>query len=161
MVKWEFAALAATVLLALNVAGCATITRGTEEEVRFVSDPPGASVSTSTSNVCSSTPCTLKISRKSSFTATASKPGYRPLTIDVKSEMAGAGAVGMAGNLVIGGIGGIVVDAATGATLSHNPNPVLFALVPVNPRNKSTPPGSLERLQAAEDAKKKKPKPTS
>jgi len=40
-------------------------------------------------------------------------------------------AAGFAGNIVLGGAVGMVVDASTGATLEHVPNPVTATLIPM------------------------------
>lgn len=44
------------------------------------------------------------------------------------SEVSGAGAAGMAGNVILGGVNGAGVDAATGATKRLVPNPVRVTL---------------------------------
>jgi hypothetical protein len=106
---------------------CATITRGTSEAWTVTSDPSGAEVKLSTGQECI-TPCTLKLKRKESFTVTIHKPGYRTVTTQVISQVAGAGAAGMAGNLIVGGIIGVGVDAATGATKERKPNPLEVVL---------------------------------
>jgi uncharacterized protein YceK len=116
--------------LAITLAGCATITRGTTSQVQIQSDPPGALAQTSTGFSCT-TPCTITVPRKDEFSVVFSKPGYRDETVDVKTQVAGAGAAGFAGNILIGGIIGMGADAATGATLEHIPNPVSATLVPV------------------------------
>ena len=46
----------------------------------------------------------------------------------VGTRVAGAGAAGFAGNVLVGGVVGMAVDAATGATLEHYPNPVMLTL---------------------------------
>ena len=122
-------AAAAAVGLAITLAGCATITRGTTNQVQIQSDPPGALAHTSTGFSCT-TPCTITVSRKDEFSVVFSKPGYRDETVDVKTQVAGAGAAGFAGNILLGGIIGMGADAATGATLEHVPNPVGVTLVP-------------------------------
>ncbi len=110
--------------IALPLAGCATITRGTTEQVNFTSEPSGASMRTSNGLTCPTTPCTLDISRKQAFVATFSLPGYENRDIEVTTDVAGTGAAGFAGNVVLGGVIGMGTDVATGATLNHNPNPV-------------------------------------
>ena len=65
------------------------------------------------------TPASFTLSRKGDFVVSISKEGYETAEIPVKSQIAGAGAVGMAGNVLIGGIIGIGADAVKGATLSH------------------------------------------
>jgi hypothetical protein len=110
---------------ALSLGACATITRGTTEHVSFYSDPPGARVRTSLGHVCPTTPCTLEISRKSEFMAVFSLPGYHDTQVPVQTRVGAGGAAGLAGNVFIGGLGGIIADASTGATLEHFPNPVV------------------------------------
>ena len=39
------------------------------------------------------------------------------------------------------------MDLASGATLSHYPNPVLIEMVPVNPGNPATPRGDLSAIK--------------
>jgi hypothetical protein len=121
--------LSGVAVVALSLAGCATVTRGTTNQVQFVSEPSGAEVRTSLQQSCT-TPCTLSFSRKDEFNVTFSRPGYQSETVFVRTQVAGAGAAGFAGNLVVGGVVGMGVDAATGSTLEHVPNPVSVTLRP-------------------------------
>lgn len=116
--------IAALAGICLSLAGCATITRGTTEQVNFTSEPSGAAMRTSSGLTCPTTPCTLEISRKQAFIATFSMPGYESRDIEVTTDVAGTGAAGFAGNVVLGGVIGMGTDVATGATLNHSPNPV-------------------------------------
>jgi hypothetical protein len=116
--------------LALLVAGCASVTRGTTNQVQINSSPPEAQARTSMGHVCV-TPCTLQFSRKDEFTVLITKPGFHSVEVPVKVQVAGAGAAGFAGNVILGGVVGMVVDASTGATLEHVPNPVTATLIPV------------------------------
>ncbi len=62
--------------------------------------------------------------------------------MQVATRVAGAGVAGFAGNIVAGGIIGMGVDAASGATLEHHPNPVVAVLQPVAPaRQQPQQPG--------------------
>lgn len=117
-------------LLAGALCGCASITRGTTDQVQILSNPSGAEARTSMGHTCS-TPCTLQFSRKDEFTVTITKAGYHIAQVPVKTQIAGAGAAGFAGNVILGGVVGMGVDAATGATLEHFPNPVVVDLIPV------------------------------
>lgn len=119
-------------LAGVSLAGCATVTRGTTNQVQIVSEPSGASVRTSMGHQCV-TPCTISVSRKDEFVVSYSMPGYEDAQVQVKTGIAGSGAAGFAGNLVLGGVVGMGVDAATGATLEHVPNPVSVTLRPVAP----------------------------
>jgi hypothetical protein len=116
--------------LALAVGGCATVTRGTTDQVQINSDPPEAQARTSMGFTCI-TPCTLQTGRKDEFTVIFTKPGYHTTEIPVRTQVAGSGAAGFAGNIILGGIVGMAADAATGAALEHYPNPVTTTLVPL------------------------------
>ena len=118
----------AAVALATSLSACASVVRGTSEQVAFVSEPPGATMTSNTKYACPATPCSIEVERTDEFDATFAKPGYHPQTIPVRTQMVGAGAAGLAGNVLVGGIIGIGVDAATGATLDHTPNPVVANL---------------------------------
>jgi hypothetical protein len=114
-------------LLTMLLAGCATITRGTTGNVGFDSKPSGADVRLSTGLGCV-TPCSLAVKRNEEFVATFTKPGFIGQQVEVKTQVAGEGAAGFAGNIVAGGIIGMGVDAATGGALEHVPNPVVVEL---------------------------------
>lgn len=145
----------AVIALAAACGGCATITRGTTDQVQILSEPAGAEVRTSLNQTCT-TPCTLQFNRKDEFTVTASKPGYHSAEMPVTTRIAGGGAAGFAGNVLIGGVVGMGVDAASGATLEHYPNPVMLNMVPLRrgeaPRLlKLAPPAAAPPPPAAAD----------
>lgn len=126
------AAKIAVIALAFSaLPGCATITRGSSEAFVVESTPSGADVRLSSGEVCK-TPCTLKKKRKDNFVVFIKRDGYEPAEVSVISETAGAGAAGMAGNVLLGGLIGVGVDAATGATKKLTPNPVRVTLNPVS-----------------------------
>jgi hypothetical protein len=129
------------VALAALCGGCATVTRGMNDQVQILSDPAGAEVRTSMGQTCV-TPCTLQFGRKDEFTVTASMPGYHTSEMAVSTKIAGAGVAGFAGNVLIGGVIGMGVDAASGATLEHYPNPVMLKMVPLR---KGEPPRVLKQ----------------
>ena len=116
--------------LAPAVAGCTTITRGTEDTFVVETDPPGAEVSTSNGYACKSTPCALRMDRDSEFVVTIEKEGYETATASISHEVAGGGAAGMAGNVLFGGLIGVAVDAGSGAMYDLVPNPLKVTLTP-------------------------------
>ena len=59
------------------------------------------------------------------------REGYETAHVNVTTQVAGAGAAGMAGNVLVGGIIGVGIDAYSGGMLEHKPNPVKVTLVPV------------------------------
>jgi hypothetical protein len=125
------------VALASLCGGCATIIRGTTDEVGFNSVPSGAEVHTSNGLGCV-TPCTLTVKKNEEFIATFEKPGFLPQQIPVSRQVVGAGVAATAGNVILGGLIGVGVDAATGAGFEHTPNPVSAILQPEAPA--PTPP---------------------
>lgn len=107
---------------------CATVTRGTNEAWTIETNPIGAAVRTTVGFACDATPCTFKMPRKSEFDVTVTKPGYKTVTTHVTHQTAGAGAAGMAGNVILGGVIGVGVDAVSGATQELKPNPLSLTL---------------------------------
>jgi hypothetical protein len=123
---------------AMLLSGCASVVRGTSETVSVNSQPADASIRTSLGHSCPTSPCVVEVSRKTTFTAFAEKPGYKPGQIYIDTKFSGGGAAGLAGNILLGGVIGVGVDAATGATLDHYPNPATIVLVPVDSADEST-----------------------
>lgn len=107
---------------AICLSACATVVRGTNNDVTFTSTPSGAQVTTTLGHQCI-TPCQVRVGRRDEFVATFTHDGRRR-EIPVNTRVAGTGAGAMAGNLLLGGIVGGGVDLATGAALEHYPNPV-------------------------------------
>lgn len=120
----------AAALIAACVGACGSITRGTTEKMAFLTEPPGALMTTTKGYACPATPCSLDVDRSDEFDVTFTKPGYQPQMVPVRTKVAGTGAAGFAGNLLAGGVIGMGVDAATGAAMDHTPNPVSVTLVP-------------------------------
>jgi len=130
--KSVIGAASATALL-LSLGACATVVRGTTTDFKVASTPPGASVTTSTGFSCSPTPCVIrKMIRKEAFDATVTLAGYKPVTRHVQSLVEGGGAAGAVGNVMIGGVIGIAVDASDGAMDDLVPNPLEVTLEPAN-----------------------------
>ena len=92
---------------------CATIFKGTTDEVSFSSDPSGAKVYINGS-LLGTTPVQLELKSKNSYTIEFKKEGYEPRTV-VLNNSVGAGWIILD---VIFGIIPIVVDAATGSWFS-------------------------------------------
>jgi hypothetical protein len=125
--KFWIYALSACALTA-SLGGCATVTRGTTTRFKVTSIPPGAAVKTSTGFSCEATPCSMKMPRKEEFDVTVTKTGYVAHTQHVRSVVGGAGAAGVAGNVVAGGLIGIVIDGTNGSMNDLRPNPLSVAL---------------------------------
>jgi hypothetical protein len=118
----------AVLCMAGSLGACATVTRGTDQAWTVQTDPSGASVRTNIGFACDQTPCTFKMPRKSEFDVTITKSGFVTYKSHVTHQTATAGAAGMAGNVLVGGLIGIGVDAASGATQDITPNPLTVKL---------------------------------
>lgn len=114
-------------LVALT-AGCATITRGTNDALVVNSTPGGAQVKMSDGQTCNATPCTFKVPRKSELNVLVQKDRCQPQQIRVTNRVAGGGGAAMAGNVFVGGLIGVAVDSGSGAMLDLVPNPVNVSL---------------------------------
>ncbi|MBL4645432.1 MAG: translation initiation factor 2 [Hyphomicrobiales bacterium] len=137
----------AIVILGFSLTACASAVRGTTEVVSIQVTPADANVTTDIGKNCTGS-CDIKVKRKQEFTVTASKEGYVTQQQFVSTSTSKRGATGMAGNILLGGIIGVGVDAATGATLDHSPNPVILNLVPVGTSAPSPAPTSAPIPQA-------------
>jgi len=140
--------LLALVSVLATQAGCATITRGTTEEVEFISDPPGARVTLQPATVDCFTPCYLELKSKRSYFVNFELEGYEKAQVKLEAKFAGAGAAGFAGNVLIGGLIGMGVDSATGALKVLRPNPVRVTLV-AKPGHPAPKPASEPAAPAA------------
>jgi PEGA domain len=125
--KINYVRLSAAVLVAVSISGCATITRGTRQKFIVTSEPSNAEVEMTNGLRCT-TPCKLKIPRKSEFLVRVIKPGYETAEVKVHGKVKGGGTAGFVGNALIGGLIGGAVDASTGSALDLVPNPVNVTL---------------------------------
>jgi hypothetical protein len=121
------------VALAAMLAGCASTTRGWNEQLSMASTPSGAEATVTGADAPMSciTPCVVQVPRRADLTVTFTKPGYERQVVPLQKEIATGGAAGFAGNLLLGGVVGMAVDGASGATLDHKPNPVIVTLRPI------------------------------
>ena len=124
----SIASMASLLLAASSLGACATITRGSNTAWEVNTTPAGSKVKTSNGFYCDTTPCSIKMPRRSTFTATITHEGYKPAEVQVTNRVSGGGGAGMAGNVLVGGIIGAGVDVASGAMLDLTPNPVTIAM---------------------------------
>ncbi|SEN06912.1 hypothetical protein [Nitrosomonas marina] len=110
-----------TILVACGVlfifSGCATMIRGTEQEVSVNTNPPGADVQFSNGQSCIS-PCVIKTKRNQSLQISVTKDGCHQQTATMMPTLAGAGAM----------LGGFI-DYGTGAVYDLHPNPLTISLI--------------------------------
>src|SRR6185312_16759370 len=117
------------------LGGCASVARGTTETISVESTPPGAEaiISGLDNPMTCVTPCAFVAKRNADISVTVQKSGYEPQVVQLTKDIPAAGAAGFAGNLLLGGLVGMGVDAVTGAATDHKPNPVIVTLQPSVP----------------------------
>ncbi|HOP86230.1 MAG TPA: hypothetical protein PKZ54_07130 [Syntrophorhabdaceae bacterium] len=91
--------------------GCATMIRGTEEQLSITSEPDGVLVKLSDGQTCY-TPCQITLKRNQSVNLRFEKEGCDTETLSVFPTIAAAG-------IILGGL----IDYGTGAVYSLQPNP--------------------------------------
>jgi len=109
--------LAVTACIVIFTSGCATIVRGTEQEVSINTNPVGANIQFSNGQSCVS-PCTIKTKRNQSLQISITKDGCHQQTATMMPTLAGGG-------VILGGI----IDYGTGAVYDLQPNPMTVSLV--------------------------------
>jgi hypothetical protein len=117
------------------LGGCASVARGTTETISIASTPSGAEAVVSgleTPTTCL-TPCAVVAKRNADISISFQKDGYEPQIVQLSKDIPATGAAGFAGNILLGGLIGMGVDAATGAATDHKPNPVIVTLQPSAP----------------------------
>ncbi len=115
--KWLAAGMLAT---AVASSGCATIIHGGgDQNVTFTSSPVGATV-TVDNRVIGTTPTQAELKRKIDHYVTLDLPGYAPQSETLQSKLSGWAF----GNILLGGIIGVIVDASTGGMYRLTPEVV-------------------------------------
>jgi len=128
--------LALLLLATLPLTSCATMMGGGGPwHVPVDSVPPGATVNYDGANV-GVTPCTVVMSRRSSQ-MTLRREGFHDQVVEVRS----GGNPMILGNLLFGGIVGVMIDAGSGASGTMDTRPCWVELTPLaDPR-----PGTWRR----------------
>jgi len=120
-------------VLGLSTSGCATIVKGTTQDIPISSDPAGARI-TIDGRPSGTTPTKVTMDRKHSHMVTLEAENYEVENIAVTNSMGGA----VAGNIIAGGLVGWGVDAVSGAQYNLHPDTVTVRL------RARTPPSALD-----------------
>ena len=105
-------------LLSLALTGCASIINGRSQSVDFESTPSG--VDLSVGGLKATTPAKLTLTRKETYTATFTKADFPDRTVTLEPRASWW----LLGNVVFGGLIGLIIDAATGSGLTLEPSDV-------------------------------------
>ena|SRR5207244_2236622 len=114
-----------SLLLVMTIAsGCATLVSGTTDVVRIDSIPSDANVTLDGETY--RTPVTLTLSRLRPHYVTLQKDGY----LAARRVISRVGNRATEGNLVVGGVLGILADQSSGAAFQLHPTELHVDLVP-------------------------------
>lgn len=118
--------IAAVGVVALLVSGCATIVAPGPDLVPISSKPPGAMVYVDGVPV-GVTPVTVPLKRSGSSRIRIELEGYEPVFVTQDKVFNGW----FLGNILIGGLIGIIIDVATSNVTKHSTDPVMVVLRPI------------------------------
>jgi hypothetical protein len=128
-------------LLAI-LSGCATIVQGTTQEVGITTDPSEANLLVDNKENYKS-PAKITMKRKDDHIVEVTKEGFEKENINIKSVISGV----VAGNLLLGGLIGIGVDALSGGANRLEPDNINVRLRPSTDAGKETIEGRLGQLE--------------
>lgn len=123
------------ILCPIMLTSCATIMSGSGRAVPIDSVPPGTTVSYRGANV-GVTPCTVMMRARSSQ-LTLVQPGFHDQVVDVGTTFNGW----FLGNILLGGLPGMLIDLLSGASSPVSTDPCWVELTPVS----EPPPGVWTR----------------
>jgi hypothetical protein len=117
-------------LLSLLLPGCATLFEGTSQSVSISTDPAGANCTIDRKGTrigqVNPTPGSIHIDKsKDDLSVLCNHTGYQPATVTESPKFQGT----TFGNIIAGGIVGVIVDAASGANFEY-PSDVKINLAP-------------------------------
>lgn len=94
----------------LSIAGCATIMKGSSQNVKISSSPEGAQIKINGIPIGTS-PMIVKLSTENEYQVSLELDNYLPYSIKITKSVSGWAW----GNIFLGGIIGLIVDISTGA----------------------------------------------
>lgn len=116
--------------MGLLVQGCATITSGTSQTITVLSDPPGATCELKRGDaligMVNPTPGSITVSKATSdIVLRCTRPDHFPGSAEARASFQAA----TLGNILLGGVVGLAIDAASGAMGTY-PGDVTVILAP-------------------------------
>lgn len=121
------------VLVVLSATSCATFIHGTKQRVNVSSVPDKATV-TINGLKRGSTPLLINLQRNDFHTINIDLAGYEPYEIKLEQKFSGW----VFGNILIGGLIGLVIDSVSGAIYKLEPKEVVANLTEVASNSKTT-----------------------
>ena len=122
MGRWVIYSLLLAAAAALTILSCAAIIHGSKQSVSFQSSPSEASVEVFDAMGMSygfcETPCKIELKRKNEYKVKITKPGYAPVELVIERKTSGW----VWGNILFGGIIGLIVDFTGGSAYRLAPS---------------------------------------
>ncbi len=125
------------ILTVITLFGCASIVKGTKEDVSVTSNPSAHVVITAKSGEVffdGYSPVTTSLPKKNEYTVKVTIDGYQDQIVQITKEFE----MWTIGNILCGGIIGLVVDAVDGAMWKLEPNEINVSLVTVEADTEET-----------------------
>ena len=140
---------AAFILPITLLSACATIVNGSSQTVTVSTTPPAATCTVdrvgARIGAVAQTPGSVRLDKsKNDLSVTCSKPGFQTATVTKPPSFSGA----TFGNIIAGGVIGVVVDAASGANYEY-PSDIRLELAAETPP--ALPPLALQSPTLAPD----------
>jgi len=114
------------VWMALLSVGCATVMHGSHQRIWIDSTPQNAAATIHPGDMTLTTPAEVELPRKDSYQVQYDLDGYERKIGYIDREHSGA----IWGNILIGGLVGLMVDHSTGAAYQLNPIHLTVQLEP-------------------------------
>lgn len=111
--------ISSSLALTLLVSSCATIVSGSKQNVKFTSNPSTATIFIDEVEV-GKTPFEIKLARKSEHSVLIKLEGYQTYETKLTKKFNGW----YIGNILFGGLIGIIIDPITGAMYNLSPDQV-------------------------------------
>ena len=127
--RWPRIVAAGVVGTALEMSGCATLIHGTMQTVEIVTTPAGATATILPEGSVVTTPGTVELERKKAHTVFVELDGYCREVVYIDRITSNA----IHGNILIGGMIGLSIDASNGAAYTLTPDAFNITLRPVVP----------------------------
>jgi len=118
-----------TIVIASLFFSCASLMHGTKQDISITSSPEAADVQVKTAGgvvaFTGQTPATVKLARKDEYDVFINLAGYQESTVHINKEFDSI----YLGNILCGGIIGLIIDASNGAMYNLAPEVINVTLV--------------------------------
>lgn len=120
------------------ISGCATIIKGTNQNISIQSNPSNAKVVVKTTGGIEVfngvTPASAKLPKKKEYVVTVTLDGYKEETVMISQSFE----AWTIGNIICGGIIGLIVDAVDGAMWKLEPDQIMVTMATASLENGET-----------------------